>query len=265
MARDVRDAAVLLQTIAGHDPDDPLTVARDVPDYPTQLDAGVAGTRFAWSPDFGFVEPVDPRVVETIGAAVPVFEEAGGIVEHPDLRLEDVWDALRRFPVISVEKSLEELESLRPPGLPNLAEFFTSIATDPEKRRLVSIYVLDRGEHPSQLEYTMQIPPWVRNKPVDSLESIFERYDLLLSPVITRIAPTCGEHWHVPWTYTSYTFLVNVSGYCAASVPCGFVDGMPVGMQIMGRPGDELTVLRAARAFELRRPWADLTPPHATI
>jgi Asp-tRNA(Asn)/Glu-tRNA(Gln) amidotransferase A subunit family amidase len=82
--------------------------------------------------------------------------------------------------------------------------------------------------------------------------------------VITRIAPVCGEHWHVPWTYTSYTFIVNVSGYCAASVPCGFVDGMPVGMQIMGRPGDELRVLQAARAFELHRPWAHLTPPNAT-
>jgi Asp-tRNA(Asn)/Glu-tRNA(Gln) amidotransferase A subunit family amidase len=143
-------------------------------------------------------------------------------------------------------------------------DFFMSLATEPEKRKKVSIYVLDRGEHPSQLEYTMSIPPWIRNMPVDSLERVFERYDLLLSPVITRIAPVCGEHWHVPWTYTSYTFIVNVSGYCAASVPCGFVDGMPVGMQIMGRPGDELRVLQAARAFELHRPWAHLTPPNAT-
>ena len=264
MTRDVRDAALLLQVIAGYDSRDPLTVRNEVPDYPARLDDGIAGVRFAWSPDFGFIEPADGRVVDALAAAVPVFEEAGGVVEAPALRLEDVWDALRRFPVISVEKSYEELEPLRPAHLPSLMEFFGSIASDPEKRRLVSIYVLDRGEHPSQLEYTMSIPPWIRNMPVDSLESIFERYDLLLSPVITRVAPVCGEHWHVPWTYTSYTFIVNVSGYCAASVPCGFVDGMPVGIQIMGRPGDELTVLRAARAFELRRPWADLTPPHAT-
>jgi Asp-tRNA(Asn)/Glu-tRNA(Gln) amidotransferase A subunit family amidase len=268
MTRDVRDAAMLLQVIAGHDAGDPLTVQfgqRDVPDYVGRLDDGVAGMRFAWSPDFGFVDPVDPRVVDTIAAAVPVFEEAGGIVEAPALRIEDVWDALRRFPEIHVEKSYEELDPLRPPELPSLMDFFMSLATDPEMRKKVSIYVLDRGEHPSQLEYTMSIPPWIRNMPVDSLESVFERYDLLLSPVITRIAPVCGEHWHVPWTYTSYTFIVNVSGYCAASVPCGFVDGMPVGMQIMGRPGDELRVLQAARAFELHRPWAHLTPPHAEV
>jgi Asp-tRNA(Asn)/Glu-tRNA(Gln) amidotransferase A subunit family amidase len=264
MTRDVRDAAILLRAIAGHDPRDPLTLQKEVPDYPARLDDGVAGVKFAWSPDFGFIDPVDARVVQTVGAAVPVFEEVGGIVESPELRLEDVWDALRRFPLISVEKSYEELEPLRPAALPSLMEFFTSLAGDPEKRRLVSIYVLDRGEHPSQLEYTMSIPPRIRNMRIDSLESIFERYDLLLSPVISRIAPVLGEHWHVPWTYTSYTFIVNISGYCAASVPCGFVDGMPVGMQIMGRPGDELTVLQAARAFEQHRPWALSTPPHAT-
>jgi len=264
MTRDVRDAAILLRAIAGHDPRDPLTRTTEVPDYPARLDDGVAGVRFAWSADFGFIDPVDARVVQTVAEAASVFEEAGGIVESPALRLEDIWDALRRFPVMSVEKSYEELEKLRPAGLPSLMEFFASLASDPEKRRLVSVYVLDRGEHPSQLEYTMAIPPWIRNRPVDPLESIFERYDLLLSPVISRIAPVCGEHWHVPWTYTSYTFIVNVSGYCAASVPCGFVDGMPIGMQIMGRPGEELTVLQAARAFERRRPWAALTPPHAT-
>ncbi len=264
MTRDVRDAALLLGAIAGHDSRDPLTLQHDVPDYAAGLDDGVDGLRFAWSPDFGFIDPVDARVVETIGAATSAFEEAGAFVENPPLRLEDVWDALRRFPVISREKSAEEFEHLRPSDLPTISDFLASLASDPRKRELVSIYVLDRAERPSHLDYTMSIPPRVRNLPVDSLDSIFERYDLLLSPVTSRIAPLCGEHFHVPWTYTAYTYLVNISGYCAASVPCGFVDGMPVGMQIMGRPGDELTVLRAARAFELRRPWAEPTPPHAT-
>jgi Asp-tRNA(Asn)/Glu-tRNA(Gln) amidotransferase A subunit family amidase len=264
MTRDVRDAAVLLQVIAGHDRRDPLTLQKEVPDYPAALDDGVEGARFAWSADFGFIDPVDTRVVETVAGATCVFEEAGGVVESPALRLEDVWDALRRCPVISREKSAAELEHLRPPNVPTLGDFLASLASDPEKRQLVSIYVLDRAERPSHLEYTMSIPPRVRNMPVDSLESIFERFDLLLSPVTSRIAPVCGEQFHVPWTYTAYTYLVNLSGYCAASVPCGFVDGMPVGMQIMGRPGDELKVLQAARAFELRRPWAAVIPAHAT-
>jgi Asp-tRNA(Asn)/Glu-tRNA(Gln) amidotransferase A subunit family amidase len=264
MTRDVRDAALLLQVIAGRDSRDPLTLQKEVPDYPARLDDGVDGVRFAWSPDFGFIDPVDSRVVQTAAGATCVFEEAGGVLDNPAIRLEDVWDALRRFPVISREKSAEEFDHLRPPDLPTLGDFLASLGSDPVKRQLVSIYVLDRAERPSHLEYTMSIPPWVRGMPVDSLDSIFERYDLLLSPVTSRIAPVCGEQFHVPWTYTAYTYLVNLSGYCAASVPCGFVDGMPVGMQIMGRPGDELTVLRAARAFELHRPWSALTPPHAT-
>jgi Asp-tRNA(Asn)/Glu-tRNA(Gln) amidotransferase A subunit family amidase len=264
MARDVRDAAVLLHAIAGHDRRDPLTLHQDVPDYPARLDDGIEGVRFAWSPDFGFIEPVDTRVVDTVAASTAVFEDAGGSVESPGLRLEDVWDALRRYPVITREQSDEAFAHLRPPGVPTLGEFLASIASDPKTRSLVSIYVLDRAERPSHLDYTMSIPPRVRNMPVDSLDSIFERYDLLLSPVTSRIAPVAGEAFHVPWTYTAYTYLVNLSGYCAASVPCGFVDGMPVGMQVMGRPGDELRVLQAARAFELRRPWAARTPPHAT-
>ncbi len=264
ITHDVRDAAVLLGAIAGHDRRDPLTLQKQVPDYAAGLDDGVDGVRFAWSPDFGFIEPVDSRVVDTVGGAAPVFEEAGGVVENPALRLEDVWDALRRFPVINRERSAEEFEHLRPPDLPTLGDFLASVAADPWKRELVSIYVLDRAERPSHLEYTMGIPPRVRSMPVDSLDSIFERYDLLLSPVTSRIAPIAGEQFHVPWTYTAYTYLVNISGYCAASVPCGFVDEMPVGMQIMGRPGDELRVLQATRAFELHRPWAVSTPPYAT-
>ena len=266
MTRDVRDAAVLLGVIAGDDPRDPLTTLRvgDVPDYPARLDDGIEGMTLAWSPDYGFIEPVDQRVVDTIAAATPVFEDAGATVEQPALRLEDVWDELRRFPVLSRERSDRELAHLRPPELPTMGEFLGEIWGNPEKRALATIYVRDRAERPSHLDYTMGIRPWVRNMPVDSLESIFERYDLLLSPTTSRIAPVCGDHFHVPWTYTAYTYIVNISGYCAASVPCGFVDGMPVGMHVMGRPGDELKVLQAARAFELRRPWAALTPPHAT-
>ena len=138
MTRDARDAAMLLQVIAGYDPGDPLTVQQgqsEVPDYVGCLDDGIAGVRFAWSPDFGFVEPVDQRVVETIAAAVPAFEEVGGIVEAPALRIEDVWDALRRFPQLDSGKSLEELEALRPPELPSLMDFFVSLGTDPELRK----------------------------------------------------------------------------------------------------------------------------------
>ena len=95
--------------------------------------------------------------------------------------------------MIDVEQSYAELDRAGPPELPALMDFFMSLATDPEMRKKVSIYVLDRGEHPSQLEYTMSIPPWIRNMPVDSLESVFERYDLLLSPVISASRPCAGN------------------------------------------------------------------------
>jgi Asp-tRNA(Asn)/Glu-tRNA(Gln) amidotransferase A subunit family amidase len=64
-----------------------------------------------------------------------------------------------------------------------------------------------------------------------------------------------------PFQYTAYTFITNVAGYCGASLPIGFFEGMPVGLQMIARPGEEQLLLRAARAFERERPWAQWRPP----
>src|SRR5262249_60721096 len=146
MTRDVRDAAILLRAIAGHDPRDPLTRTTEVPDYPARLDDGVAGVRFAWSADFGFIDPVDARVVQTVAEAASVFEEAGGIVESPALRLEDIWDALRRFPVMSVEKSYAGLEKLPPAGSPPLVGVLPSLRGRPGEPRPASGLVVFPAE-----------------------------------------------------------------------------------------------------------------------
>ena len=156
-----------------------------MPDYVGRLDDGIAGMRFAWSPDFGFVDPIDRRVVDTIAAAVPTFEEAGGIVEAPALRIEDIWDALRRFPVIDVEQSYEEFEHAATVGPPD-SHATSSCRSRPIRRcarRSRSTCSIGANIRASST-YTMSIPPWIRNMPVDTLESVFERYDLLLSPVI---------------------------------------------------------------------------------
>jgi Asp-tRNA(Asn)/Glu-tRNA(Gln) amidotransferase A subunit family amidase len=101
----------------------------------------------------------------------------------------------------------------------------------------------------------------VRYRRKDRLDELFRRIDLLLTPTITRRAFVCGRENVTPWQYTAYTHIVNVAGYCAASVPAGFHEGMPVGLQIVSRPGEEALVLRAARAFERERPWGQLRPP----
>jgi Asp-tRNA(Asn)/Glu-tRNA(Gln) amidotransferase A subunit family amidase len=96
---------------------------------------------------------------------------------------------------------------------------------------------------------------------------------VLLTPTIDQIAPVIPDDWSYPYAareagpaeairqYVKYTMRVNLAGCCAASVPCGFVDGMPVGLQVIGRSGEEAIVLRVARALEGIMPWAQIRPP----
>ena len=78
--------------------------------------------------------------------------------------------------------------------------------------------------------------------------------------MIARTAFKCGTENVTPFQYTAYTFITNVAGYCGTSVPIGFHRGMPVGLQIIARPGEEHLLLRAARMFERERPWAQWRP-----
>jgi Asp-tRNA(Asn)/Glu-tRNA(Gln) amidotransferase A subunit family amidase len=96
----------------------------------------------------------------------------------------------------------------------------------------------------------MSIPPRLRKRPIDHLEDVF-----------ARPAFVAGEPGVTTWNYTEYTLIVNVAGYAAVAVPAGFVDGLPVGLQLIGPPDREPLLLRAARALERDRPWAEHHPP----
>jgi Asp-tRNA(Asn)/Glu-tRNA(Gln) amidotransferase A subunit family amidase len=259
ITRDVRDAALLLQVMAG--PDDRDLLSKDLatpPDYLAELEKGVGDLRVAWSSDFGRVEPERPKVLGVCHALAQVFEDLGAAYDEPSLKLQDPMDALDRDPEFSMQMLAAEV--LREKGdYKDLWQWLAELPRD--KYQQVSIYVRDRTDRPTMLEYTMSIRPEVRNRRADRLAEVFNRYDLLLSPVIDRPAFLAGDQGMTPFQYTAYTFLTNVAGYCAASVPAGFVDGMPVGLQIMGRPGDEALLLRAARALEQARPWAHRRPP----
>ena len=102
------------------------------------------------------------------------------------------------------------------------------------------------------------------------MDDLMESYDLLLTPTMAVPAfpvgqfpkVIAGREVHPRWDYLPFTPVFNLSGQPAASIPCGFsADGMPIGLHIIGRRGEETTVLRASAAFEEARPWAHLQPP----
>jgi Asp-tRNA(Asn)/Glu-tRNA(Gln) amidotransferase A subunit family amidase len=258
ITRDVRDAALMMQVMACVDERDPFSMRTPAPDYLADLDEGVRGVRVAWSPDFGRVEPEVPEVVEICHAAAQAFRAAGAEYSEPSIRLEDPHDPME----LDTEYSRGQVERRHRQIAPDYQDPFTWASKLPrEDYAKLCIYIRDRSDRPNELDYALSIRPEVRYRPKTRLSDLFEGVDLLLSPVIARPAFVCGRENVTPWQYTAYTHLVNVAGCCAASVPAGFHNGMPVGLQIMGRPGEEALVLRAARAYERERPWAQLRPP----
>ena len=250
MTRTVADSAVLLQVMAGHDPRDAASLRDKPQDYLAATERGVDGLRLAWSPDFGF-GAVDPEVVEITSRAARVFEDMGCELGDADLALDEPFDAFWTLFSGVVHGR------------------YTAVLN--EHRDELTDYALEcieRGEALRASDYVSALGY------VDVLKAqfadLFERYDLLLSPVMAvpafpvgsppaeidgrSVEPFAGAF---PFTYP-----INMIGYTAASVPCGMSsEGLPIGLHVLGRPGDEATVLAASAAFERARPWAHLRPP----
>lgn len=257
MTRDVRDGAMLLQAMACCDDRDPRTMHSPPPDYLAELDLGVKGLRIGWSGDLGRVVPDEPAIVALCHEAAQVFRGLGAVYSEPAIRLEDPHDRLE----LDTEYSQAQLARYFRSFMPDYQDPLTwASKLPPEQFAELTIYIRDRTDRPTALDYALSITPEVRYKEKTRLSDLFGRIDLLLCPTIARTAFVCGSSGVTPFQYTAYTHIVNVSGYCAASVPAGFHEGMPIGLQIIGRPGDEHLVLRAARAFEQERPWAHLRP-----
>lgn len=250
MARNVRDAAILLEVVSGHDSRDPTTLREPLPDVTKDLDGGVRGLRLAWSPNMGFA-PVDPEVVKVTSKAARVFDELGCVVEEPRFALEDPFPAYWPILTASLYASFGHL-------LEDHAEELTSYGR----------FIIEQGEHVSGVEYSRALLGFYRVQA--QLTDLLERYDLLLTPTMPVPAFPIGQRpkfihtLNIPegrkfepyWGFLQFTFPINMSGQTAASVPCGFsADGMPIGLQIVGRAKDEATVLRASAAFEKARPW----------
>jgi len=249
ITRTVKDAALAMEVIAGRDDRDhfslPDTELRCLP----FLDAGLRGLKIAWSEDLGFAT-VDTRVLEITRAAVKAFSTLGSTVEAAS---PDVGSPEKSFSTVvgvSLAAVLQDkLEEWREQIDPVLARFI-----ERNKDRLATEYAEARMEH---VEY------W------NGMRSFFEKYDLLLTPTVAvpplelgRIGVREINGVNVsPLGWMPFTYPFNITGQPAASVPCGWTDnGLPIGLQIVGRRFDDVTVLRAAAAFEQVSPWADRRP-----
>jgi aspartyl-tRNA(Asn)/glutamyl-tRNA(Gln) amidotransferase subunit A len=249
MTRTVADAALMLSVMAGPDPLDKTALDAPPADYVGLLGKGVKRLRVAWSPDLDGLR-VDPEVAELAQQGARVFEELGAKVEQVKCNFMDTHEMIRVM-WAAHEAGIygEHLPRWRDKMDPGLVACIAD-----GYRVTMEQYIQWRGR---KLAFC------------DSVWPLFETYDLLLTPSLSvaafpvnRLNP---EHWpqHVwdwlPWASFSYPF--NFTGQPASTVPCGFTPaGLPVGLQIVGRLRDDLTVLQASAAFEAARPWAARRP-----
>lgn len=253
MTRTVRDAALFMSVAAGEDSRDRSSWSSGV-DYLAELQAGVdiTGLRVAWSPDLGYAE-VEPEIVEIAGRAARRFESLGCTVEEAHPNAPDSWPVMEVvFAVSQLSRHIDDLDEVRDrldPGRVELLEYARSI---------------------SAADIMCAHNEW--NACYHVWREFMADYDLLLTPTMACSPFPAGSHkpeaingkptTYLGWTGFAYPF--NLTGQPAASVPCGFTaGGSPVGLQIVGRYRDDLTVLRAAAAFEEMAPWPRIATPYA--
>lgn len=250
MARTVRDAALLLEVIAGKDLRDPYCLFGAPPHVVRELDRGVKGLRLAWSPDLGFAA-IDPEVRAATGKAARVFEGLGCSVEEVALDLYDPFDI---FTPIALAESFQYAGRLLERHADDLMPYVKK--------------AIEAGRTTPAHEYVAALRK--RDELTCKMANLFSKYDLLLTPTTCTpplpigVRPRTIDDKPVNrlWGAFLMTPQANLTGLPAASVPCGFSrDGLPIGLQIVGRWQQESTILRASAAYEAARPWAGKIPP----
>jgi aspartyl-tRNA(Asn)/glutamyl-tRNA(Gln) amidotransferase subunit A len=256
--RDVRDAALVLGAISGHDPLDSTSSPDPVPDYTNGLEAGVRGLRLGIPREY-FTAGMQPGVETAVRSAIGRLEALGAeIVEvslpHTAYGLPvyyliapaEASANLARYDGVKYGLSASEAGSLLEAYITTRGQGF---GAEVKRRIMLGTYALSAGYYDAYYLKAQKVRTLIRA----DFDAAFAGCDALLAPVAPTTAFRLGERLDDPLTmYLSdvCTLPVNLAGICGLSVPCGLSDGLPVGLQVIGRAFDEQTILRVAYAFE---------------
>ncbi len=268
MARTVADVALLLQVIAGHDPRDSTSATLPVPAYRDALVGGVKGVRVGIARE-AFGEGLQAEVREAVRAAARTLEGLGATLEEVSLPTIDY--ALPTYYLLATSEASSNLARYDGVqyGFRAAAEDIYAMYTrtrqqgfgsEVKRRIMLGTYALSAGYYEGFFLKAQRTRTLVRR---DFLAA-FQRVDLVLMPVSPTVAFRLGEKVEDPlqmYLADVYTIPVNLAGLPGISVPCGFGSELPIGLQLIGKPFDEPTVLRAAAAYEQATPWHTRRPP----
>lgn len=257
-SKDVTDAAIIMNTIAGHDPCDSTSVNYNVPDYTKSLVNDVRGIKIGIPKEY-FVEGIQPDVRELIEDAIKKFESLGAVCE--EMSLPHTEYALPVYYILAPAEASSNLARYDGVGYGYRDESADDIVSmymktrsegfgaEVKRRIMLGTYALSSGYYDAYYLKALKVRTLIKQ----DFDRAFEKYDVILTPTSPSTAFKFGEKSDNPMEmYLSdiCTIAVNLAGIPGISIPCGLSQGLPIGLQLIGKPLGEETLFRVAYTYE---------------
>ncbi|HSZ80420.1 MAG TPA: Asp-tRNA(Asn)/Glu-tRNA(Gln) amidotransferase subunit GatA [Chthoniobacterales bacterium] len=272
ITKDVRDAALLMNVIAGPDKFDSTSLADQVPDFTEALEKGVKGLKLGLPKEY-FVEGLDPEVEKTVRAAITNLESLGAQVI--EISLPHTEFALSTYYIIAPAEASANLArfdgvryGFRAQGTSGLLDHYgktreEGFGQEVKRRIILGTYVLSSGYYDAYYLRAQKVRTLIRQ----DFATAFEKVDAIVCPTSPTPAFKLGERTSDPlkmYLADIFTLAANIAGICGISVPCGFLEEegrkLPVGLQILGKELNESILLQVAYAYEQNTAWHKVRP-----
>jgi len=269
MTRTVQDAALVMNVMAGHDQLDSTSVDLPVPDYVAACRSDVRGLRIGVPREY-FGEGIEPAVSSLVRAAINKLCEMGAVAE--ECSLPHTEHALPCYYIIAPAEASSNLarydgvkyghRTKELAGHTGLTEKTRDegFGDEVKHRIMIGTYALSAGYYDAYYKRAQQVRTLIRRE----FDAAFGKFDVLLTPTSPTTAFRIGEKSDDPLAMKRadvLTIPANLAGIPGISIPCGFIDGLPVGLQILAKPFDEETIFRAAYSYEQSTDWHTSRPP----
>lgn len=268
LAKDVTDCAILLQAIAGHDPQDATSADLPVPDYGAALLPDVRGMRLGVPREY-FGEGIQPEVERAVRAALQVWESLGA--ETVEVSLPHTEYALPTYYLLApaeASANLARYDGVRfgflHPEAQDIWDAYRRTRQDGfgaevKRRIMLGAYALSAGYYDAYYLKAQKVRTLIKQ----DFDRALEVCDALIAPTTPTTAFRIGENTADPlqmYLQDVFTLSLNLAGLCGISIPCGFYDGLPIGLQVLGGAYEETTILRLAYAYEQATDWRQRSP-----
>ena len=264
ITKDVKDTAILMGVIGGHDPKDSTSADLAMPDLSAALRKDVKGMKVGIPKEY-FIEGMDPEVDRAVRAAVKTLEGLGATIV--DVTLPHTGYAVATYYILATSEASSNLArydgvkyGYRSPGAKDLLEMYTKsrsqgFGAEVKRRIMLGTYALSAGYYEAYYKKGQQVRTLIKR----DFEEAFKLADVIATPTAPTAAFKIGEKYADPLQmYLSdiFTISVNLAGIPGISIPCGFTtSGLPIGLQLLGSHFDEASILRAAYAYEQATEW----------